>query len=47
VQSDGKVLIVGVFTTVEGLSRDGIVRLNGDGTLDAAFPAQFYGFETI
>ena len=37
VQSDGKVLIGGGFTTVNGVSRKGIARLNGDGTLDTGF----------
>ncbi len=30
VQTDGKVVIVGRFTTVDGISRVGIARLNGD-----------------
>ena len=37
VQTDGKVLIGGLFTTVNGLARNHIARLNADGTLDAAF----------
>lgn len=36
-QSDGKVLIVGQFTTVAGTTRPGIARLNSDGTLDLSF----------
>ena len=36
-QADGKVLIGGYFTTVNGLSRNGVARLNADGSLDASF----------
>ncbi len=36
-QSDGKIIIGGNFTTYNGLSRNGIARLNSDGTLDASF----------
>jgi uncharacterized delta-60 repeat protein len=34
---DGKYLIGGAFTQVNGASRGGIARLNGDGTLDTTF----------
>src|SRR5450432_1591993 len=37
VQPDGKILIGGSFTTVLGVARNNIARLNTDGTLDAAF----------
>ncbi|MEY2505017.1 MAG: trimeric autotransporter adhesin, partial [Verrucomicrobiota bacterium] len=36
-QPDGKLLIVGQFSEVHGVSRHGIARLNGDGTLDLSF----------
>jgi len=36
-QSDGKILIGGAFSTVNGASRNRIARLNADGTLDNAF----------
>jgi uncharacterized delta-60 repeat protein len=36
-QAEGKILIGGSFTTVNGVSRGGIARLNADGTLDAGF----------
>jgi uncharacterized delta-60 repeat protein len=36
-QPDGKVLIGGVFTQVDGQSRNGIARLNADGSLDTGF----------
>jgi uncharacterized delta-60 repeat protein len=34
---DGKILIGGDFSTVNGISRSRIARLNADGTLDASF----------
>jgi uncharacterized delta-60 repeat protein len=34
---DGKIIIVGSFDTVDGISRNGIARLLADGTLDTAF----------
>ena len=37
VQPDGKILIGGDFTTVGGVARNRIARLNPDGTLDTAF----------
>ncbi len=37
IQPDGKILIVGGFSTVGGQTRIGIARLNADGMLDAAF----------
>lgn len=37
VQSDGKVLIAGDFSTVNGVGRTRLARLNDDGTLDASF----------
>src|ERR1039458_798831 len=36
-QPDGKVLIGGVFTSVDGLSRNSIARLNSDGSVDTTF----------
>ncbi len=36
-QSDGKLLIGGTFSTVNGVYRNGIARLNADGTLDNSF----------
>src|SRR5262249_8703829 len=36
-QPDGKLLIGGEFTRVNGNSRTGIARLNPDGTLDGSF----------
>ncbi len=37
VQPDGKVLIVGHFTSVDGTARNRIARLNADGSLDTTF----------
>ncbi len=39
VQPDGKVLIAGSFTTVKGLVRTNLARLNADGSGDATFKA--------
>jgi len=37
IQSDGKIVIGGGFTTVGGVARNRIARLNSDGTLDTGF----------
>ena len=37
VQNDGKVLIAGYLSFVNGVSRNGIARLNANGTLDTSF----------
>jgi uncharacterized delta-60 repeat protein len=37
IQEDSKILIGGFFTTVNGASRNGVARLNGDGSLDPSF----------
>ena len=34
---DGKILISGSFTNVNGIARQGLARLNGDGTLDTSY----------
>src|SRR3989442_11772461 len=34
VQPDGKIIIAGRFSLVNGVSRQNIVRLNGDGSVD-------------
>src|SRR5205807_2244185 len=38
VQADGKILAGGTFTSIGGQTRNNIVRLNSDGTLDAFDP---------
>ena len=40
VQGDGKILIGGTFTQVHGQERDGLARLNPDGSLDTGFSPQ-------
>jgi uncharacterized delta-60 repeat protein len=37
VQADGKIIIVGDFTTLNGTSRNTIARLNANGTIDESF----------
>lgn len=37
VQSDGKIICGGVFTSYSGTSRNRIIRLNTDGTIDTSF----------
>jgi uncharacterized delta-60 repeat protein len=37
IQPDGKILIGGFFTSYAGTARNGIARLNADGTLDVSF----------
>jgi uncharacterized delta-60 repeat protein len=36
-QPDGKIVIGGAFTTVQGVARAGVARLEADGTLDTGF----------
>jgi uncharacterized delta-60 repeat protein len=36
-QSDGKIIIIGNFTSVDGVPRAGLARLNSDGSLDETF----------
>jgi uncharacterized delta-60 repeat protein len=44
VQPDGKILIGGAFNSVNSNPRDGLARLNPDGTLDMTFdPGRFVG----
>jgi uncharacterized delta-60 repeat protein len=47
VQNDDKVLIVGDFTAVNGVSRRGIARLNPDGSLDGGFQDGLSGVEYL
>jgi uncharacterized delta-60 repeat protein len=37
IQTDGKILLGGSFTTYNGIARNGFARLNTDGTLDNSF----------
>lgn len=36
-QSDGKLIVAGNFTSYQGVPANGIIRLNGDGTIDTTF----------
>ncbi len=45
VQPDGRVLIGGIFTNVNGVARSGLARLNTDGTLHTNFLSQFSNFQ--
>ncbi len=47
VQPDGKVLIGGSFTTVLGVTRNNLARLNTDGTLDSTFNASMSTIDEI
>ena len=38
-QPDGKILVGGLFTEVQGFAASGLVRLNADGTVDQSFVA--------
>ncbi|MDF3029306.1 MAG: hypothetical protein K0S23_3613, partial [Fluviicola sp.] len=38
-QPDEKIIITGLFTTVNGVSKNGLARINQDGSLDASFDA--------
>jgi uncharacterized delta-60 repeat protein len=44
VQADGKILVAGSFTQMNGSPRGRIARLNADGTLDSGFAASGDGF---
>jgi uncharacterized delta-60 repeat protein len=39
-QSDGKILIKGSFTSINGIQRQGMARLNSDGGVDTSFDPQ-------
>ncbi len=43
-QADGKVLLFGGFTMVNGQPRQNLARMNSDGSLDATFTADLAGF---
>ena len=50
IQSDGKIIIGGYFTSYNGIDRNGIARLNSDGSLDTTFTVgmgvNYYGIRT-
>lgn len=43
-QPDGKILISGIFSMYNGATRDRLVRLNADGSVDEGFIARTYDF---
>lgn len=43
VQEDGKILVGGSFTSLGGSARNGLARLNTDGTVDSSFTLQASG----
>jgi uncharacterized delta-60 repeat protein len=45
VQRDGKIIIGGDFTSVDGVPRDHLARLNADGSLDPSFSPKLDGSE--
>lgn len=46
IQDDGKILVGGIFTSYNGTSANGIIRLNSDGTVDNTFNSGT-GFDQI
>ncbi|MCX6824462.1 MAG: DUF5011 domain-containing protein [candidate division SR1 bacterium] len=46
VQSDGKIIVGGDFTTYQGIPAQYLIRLNSDGTKDASFTA-YTGISTV
>jgi uncharacterized delta-60 repeat protein len=47
VQTDGKIIVGGVFTSYNGTSRGRIARLNSDGSLDTTFVPTGTGFDAL
>ena len=47
VQDDGKIIVIGEFDTVDGITRNGLARLNQDGTLDESYRLQLRFFDII
>jgi uncharacterized delta-60 repeat protein len=47
VQSDGKIVIGGDFTSVNGLQRGRVARLNADGTIDETFGKNMSGADRL
>jgi uncharacterized delta-60 repeat protein len=43
VQTDGRILVGGSFTTIAGQSRNSLARLNADGTVDEGFNPEISG----
>jgi RNA polymerase sigma factor (sigma-70 family) len=47
VQPDGRIVICGFFTSINGVKCQHLARLNPDGSLDAAFKGPFVSLETL
>ncbi|RTY86449.1 hypothetical protein EKL32_27650, partial [Flavobacterium sp. GSN2] len=47
IQSDGKILLGGEFTTYNGLPVNDLIRLNADGSFDSSFSTDGYVFSKI
>jgi len=48
VEGDGRIVIGGSFTTVNGTARVGVARLNSNGTLDGSFvPGNYYSVNSL
>ncbi|MDF1516069.1 MAG: delta-60 repeat domain-containing protein [Anaerolineae bacterium] len=47
VQSDGKILVGGSFTSIGGVARDRIARLNEDGSVDQTFNSSANGYVRV
>ena len=47
IQTNHQVLVAGSFTHANGVPRQGLARLNSDGTLDTSFNAQLNGFSSV
>ncbi len=46
-QSDGKIIATGPFSSFNGTSRQGIARINSDGSLDSAFAPLIPNFQSV
>lgn len=47
VQADGRIIICGFFTSVNGVKRQHLARLNPDGSLDTTFKPPFLSLEAL
>ena len=46
-QSNGQILVGGVFTRLNGMTRSAVARLNSNGSLDTSFDAKFDEFSVV
>lgn len=47
IQNDGKIVIVGYFSQVNGIDRHGVARLNPDGSIDPKFEPSATGYNSF